>query len=520
MVGSALVGELLAAKAEAPGIRLGVCDWSLGIRNPGAMDAAKRIGLDGLEISPTKAAEKLSYAQADLQKQYKAKMAATGLVVCSLGTTITNSCPIATDPRAPGWLMQTVDAAAALGAKVILLAFFGKGDLRGGASRRKGKAKGPRPLNRKAVDTVVARLKVACPYAKAKGVTFGIESMMSGKQHLEVMDAVGHEALKVYYDIANSTRAGYDVPGEIRELKDRICQFHFKDNKGAFDSGDPKMGPIIEAVKAIDYQGWIVLERSFGRDKEAYFKGNATFVRKALGLKAPAGKVAAARTVTNSVGMKLIHAAPGEFVMGSPPTEKGRHRDETPHPVTITRGFYIAAAEVTQAVWQSVMGYNPCKTKGPNLPVHGVSWPDAVAFCKKLSAKEGKTYRLPTEAEWEYACRAGTTGAFAGCGDADKLAWHMDNSGEKPHEVAALQPNDWGLYDMHGNAMEWTADWYADYGTARAVDPAGPKEGKLRVARGGSWLHFPRACRSASRLSVRPASGPSNMSFRVVMDKA
>jgi len=519
VAGATLLGELLAAKAAAPGIRLGVCDWSLGLRDTRALDAARRIGLDGVEISPSNVAKTLSYVDAEVRKQYKAKMAATGLTVCSLATTLTNSYPLATDPRAPGWLTQTIDTAAVLGAKVILLAFFGKGDLLEG----KGGEKGPRKFNRKAVDAVVARLKAAAPHAKAKGITLGIESWMSGKQHLEVLDAVAHDSVGVYYDIANSTRSGYDVPAEIRELKGRICQLHFKDNKGSFDSGDPKMGPIVEAVKAINYRGWIVLERAFGRDREAYFKGNARFVRKAFGLKAPTvdKRPVAAGAVTNSVGMKLVLARPGEFVMGSGATEKGRHDDETPHPVRITRGFHIAAGEVTQAVWQDVMGYNPSKVKGESLPVHGVSWTEAVAFCKKLSAKEGKTYRLPTEAEWEYACRAGSTGAFAGCGEADKMAWHMDNSGERPREVGTRQPNAWGIYDMHGNAMEWTADWYAsEYGKGRAVDPTGPAEGKLRVARGGSWLHFPRACRSAARLPVRPASGPSNMSFRVVMEAA
>ena len=515
-VGSTMLPQLLAARAAAPGIRLGVCDWSLGLRHPGALDVAKRITLDGVEISPAGAGKTLSYAEAKVQAQYKAKMAETGLVVCSLGTTLTNSYPIATDPRAPGWLTQSIDAAAALGAKVILMAFFGRGDLLVG----KGGTRGPRELNRKAVDAVVARLKAAAGRAKAKGITLGIESWLSGKQSLEVLDAVGHKSVRIYYDIANSTLAGYDVPAEIRMLKDRICQFHFKDGKGSFDSGNPKMGPIVEAIKAIGYRGWIVLERSFGKDREGYFRGNAQFVRKAFALKAPTYKSpAAVRSVTNSVGMKLVRAEPGEFVMGSPAGEKGRHDDETPHPVRITRGYFIAATEVTQGHWQDVMGYNPCKVKGESLPATGISWSRAVEFCKKLSAREGKKYRLPTEAEWEYACRAGSGAAFAGCADADKMAWHMDNSSERPHEVGTRQPNAWGLYDMHGNALEWTADWYAgEYGRGQAVDPEGPGQGKTRVARGGSWLHFPRACRSAARMSVRPASGPGHVSFRVVMD--
>jgi len=516
-VGSALLSELQAAKAAAPGIRVGVCDWSLGMRSPAAFEVAKAIGLDGVEISPTGAAATLSYASPAVQKQYKAKMAATGLVVASLATTLTNSYPIATDARAAGWLTQTIDATAALGAKVILLAFFGRGDLLTGG---KAGEPGPRKLNPKAVDAVAAKLKAAAPRAKAKGVVLGLENWLSAKQNLEVLGKVDHPSVQVYYDIANSTRAGYDVPAEIRMLKDRICQFHFKDNKGAFDSGNPKMGPIVEAVKAIGYRGWIVLERSFGRDRKAYFTGNAKFVRKSFGLKAPAARRGAAGPVVlKSSGMAFVLVPPGEFLMGSAPGEAGRHDDETPHRVRITRGFHIATTEVTQAQFQAVMGYNPCKTKGEKLPVHGIAWSEAVEFCKKLSAKEGRTCRLPTEAEWEYACRAGSNAPFAGSGRADEMGWHMDNSSERLHEVATLAPNAWGIHDMHGNAMEWTADWYADsLGTTEAVDPTGPAEGKTRVARGGSCMHFARACRSAARTGERPASGPKHMGFRVAMD--
>ena len=516
-VGSTILPELLAAKAAAPGIRVGICDWSLGIRDPAAFDVAKTVGLDGVEISPARAATTLSYAAPAVQKQYRAKMAATGLAVASLATTLTNSYPIATDPRAAGWLTQTIDATAALGAKVILLAFFGRGDLLTGG--KEGQP-GPRKLNRKVVDAAVAKLKAAAPRAKAKGVILGLENWLSAKQNLEVLDAVGHPSVRIYYDIANSTRAGYDVPAEIRMLKDRICQFHFKDNKGPFDSGNPKMGPIVDAVKAIGYRGWIILERSFGRDRNAYFKGNAQFVRKSFGLKAPAvRRGGAAPVVLKSAGIEFVLVSPGEFVMGSAPGEKGRHDDETPHRVRITRGFHIATTEVTQAQFQAVMGYNPCQTKGEKLPVHGISWVDAVEFCKKLSAKEGRTCRLPTEAEWEYACRAGATGPFAGSDQADKMGWHMDNSDERLHDVATLAPNAWGIHDMHGNAMEWTADWYADtLGTADVIDPTGPAEGKTRVARGGSCMHFARACRSAARMGERPASGPQHMGFRVVMD--
>ena len=509
MVGSTMLGKLLAAKAKAPGIRVGVCDWSIGVRGPAALDTARKIGLNGLEVSPMKAAKTLSYSADKVQGAYKAKVAETGVVISSLAITVLNQCPLATDPRGLEWLDQTIDAAHGLGAKVILLAFFGAGDLltrgkaKGGKQGRPGRSGG---LNDKAVVAVVERLKVAAPKAVEKGVILGLENTLSAKQNMKIIEAVGHQSVQVYYDIANSTRGGYDVPGEIRMLADKICQFHFKDNKGAFDSGNPKMGPIIEAVKDIKYKGWIVLERAFGKDKAAYFTKNAGFVRKAFGLKPPTyqrpGGVQR-QAVTNSVGMRLVYVPAGEFIMGSPTGEKGRHADEKQRRVKIAKGFHVAATEVTQAQWQAVMGFNPSKTKGANLPVHGVSWSRAVEFCRKLSAKERKTYRLPTEAEWEYACRAGSAGPFAG--DADKVAWHMDSNGERPRPVATTAPNAWGIHDMHGNAMEWTSDKLDD----------GPP---TYVARGGSWRHFRRACRSAARTAIRPSFGMEYVGFRVVMD--
>jgi len=223
---------------------------------------------------------------------------------------------------------------------------------------------------------------------------------------------------------------------------------------------------------------------------------------------------------TNSIGMKLVYVPPGEFQMGSGPSEPGRHDDETLHTVRITRGFWIGAAEVTQDQWQKVMGFNPAQPKGDNLPAAKMSWAQAVEFCRKLSQADRADYVLPTEAQWEYACRAGTTGAFSG-GETDDVAWHMDNSDERPHEVAGKKPNAWGLYDMHGNAAEWCRDWYQrDLGSAPAVDPAGPAEGKARVVRGGSWNHFARACRCAARGDANPAYQMDHVGLRVIATRA
>ncbi len=226
----------------------------------------------------------------------------------------------------------------------------------------------------------------------------------------------------------------------------------------------------------------------------------------------------ATQPVINSIGQQLSLIPAGEFDMGSPADQKGHEDDEAMHRVKITRAFRMGAAEVTQAQWLKVMGRKAGNFDGGNLPVEGISWADAVAFCKKLSEMEGKTYRLPTEAEWEYACRAGGTGRFAG-DKLDDLAWYDDNSDAQPHPAGSKKPNAWGLLDMHGNVAEWCADWYGPYAAGESSDPAGPPAGKARVVRGGSFSSFERGCRCASRSSLSPAYQLKNVGFRIVMEQ-
>ncbi len=232
----------------------------------------------------------------------------------------------------------------------------------------------------------------------------------------------------------------------------------------------------------------------------------------------PAPPTEPGETITNSLGMRLAYVPAGEYVIGSEVSEPGRHHDEGVRRVRITRGFYLGVTEVTQAQWGRLMSQDRSEVTGPDLPVTKVSWSKAVAFCRKLSEAEGRTVRLPTEAEWEIACRAGA--ATPPTGEAlDELAWHMDNSGGEPHPVAAMKANAWGLYDMHGNVAEWCADFYAASRPADGVaDPTGPAEGKARVVRGGSFGHFPRACRCAARASYNPAYGLRRVGFRVLME--
>jgi len=278
--GAVLVRRLMAMKqaGDLPALRIGVCDWSFGARGPAAFEKAAAIGLEGVQVSPRAAAETLSYATKAEQDEYLKAVKDTGVQVASLGLTVTNGCPLATDKRGPAWLTQTIDAAAALGAKTTLIAFFSKGSLLDEKTWK---------LKDRDVDAVVARLKDAAPHAKDKGVILGLESWLSAKDNLAILDRVGSDHVQVYYDIANSTVRGYDVPAEIRALKGRICQFHFKNTKGYFGQDGVKCEPIAEAIRQIGFAGWLVMERSFEKDAAAYFRRNAEHIRKLFGLKAP-----------------------------------------------------------------------------------------------------------------------------------------------------------------------------------------------------------------------------------------
>ena len=223
----------------------------------------------------------------------------------------------------------------------------------------------------------------------------------------------------------------------------------------------------------------------------------------------------------NSLGMKLAYIPPGEFTMGSPDSEPGRIVNETRRHVTFEKGFRIGVTEVTQEQWRQIMGTNPAFFKGDDLPVERVTWDEAVEFCRLLSEKEKKRYRLPTEAEWEYACRAGTTSVYyTGKNEAalDEAGWYLGNSGNQSHPVGLKQPNPWGLYDMHGNVSEWCADRPpAERGDASSAQ-LDSEEKALRDLRGGSWGLTASQCRSASRLSNAGTFRYFDLGLRVVCD--
>ena len=190
--------------------------------------------------------------------------------------------------------------------------------------------------------------------------------------------------------------------------------------------------------------------------------------------------------------------------------------------VTITRPFYIGVHPVTQAQYREVTGVSPSNFKGDSNPVESVSWLAAEEFCGAMSAHTGRSVRLPTEAEWEYACRAGTTTRYSFGDDEAMLGrytWFKDNSGGKTHPVGQKQSNPWGLHDMHGNVCDWCSDWYADsYANAGDVDPQGPGSGTARVMRGGDWYIHAWRCRSARRNDTDPDNHGNNVGVRVVVD--
>lgn len=238
------------------------------------------------------------------------------------------------------------------------------------------------------------------------------------------------------------------------------------------------------------------------------------------------------REITNDLKMTLVLIPAGEFLMGG---RRGGAEDERPsHRVKISNSFYMDTGEVTQEAYEKVMQENPSKFKGKLNPVDQVFWDDALKFCRALTQREreaGKIsldqlYRLPTEAEWEYACRAGTDKDYSFKGRRTKLklfAWHKENSGGKVHPVRRLRANPWGLYDMYGNLWEWCSDWYAPehYASKKKgelwVDPQGPAGGDYRVVRGGSWDSDADECRSSARFRYRPWRRYSWIGFRVVL---
>lgn len=266
-------GEILSAvgiEAADPTppktIRVGSCVVGL--------EQGKQAGLDGVEIRVGEPAETLRIADPAVRRQYREQMASTGLVISSFMMGLLNTNPLASDPRAPAWLEQSIDAARDLGAGVILVAFFGKGNLLQ-----------DNQLKQADVQVVVQRLKAAAPRARDAGVVLALENTLSAKQNVEILEQIGHESVRVYYDVGNSNSRGYDVPAEIRFLKDRIASFHFKDRDRYLGDGAIQFEPIAAAIKAIGYKGWVVMETANpSKDPVADARRNGAYIRRLFGM--------------------------------------------------------------------------------------------------------------------------------------------------------------------------------------------------------------------------------------------
>ena len=229
--------------------------------------------------------------------------------------------------------------------------------------------------------------------------------------------------------------------------------------------------------------------------------------------------------VKDGISIDMVRVEAGTFTMGATAEMEDPDDEEKPtHQVTLTNDYYIGKYEVTQALWQAVMGNNPSNFKGDNLPVEKVSWDDCQEFISKLNRITGKTFRLPTEAEWEYAARGGNKSRgyqYSGSNNLLDVAWFRDNSGSKTHAVGTKQPNELGIYDMSGNVDEWCQDWYwyGAYSSSSQVNPTGANSGSYRVCRGGSWGCIARICRSSYRYCGTPVSRYTFLGLRLVLSE-
>ncbi len=314
--------------------------------------------------------------------------------------------------------------------------------------------------------------------------------------------------------------------GKIRDPWGRAYRYRIMSSAGnANVSGHAKdyvvgvwsLGPDGEPNTDDDICTWPDSKRSATRGSESSSSSDRDSGRRENGgasVRSESGGRCKTFTLPGGATMEMIYVAPGTFTMGSPSTEDGRDGDEIQHRVRLTKGFWLGKYEVTQAQWKSVMGENPSCFQGDNRPVENVSWEDCQRFIRKINSAQNCVVRLPTEAEWEFACRAGSSGRFGGNGNLDDMGWDGGNSASGTHPVGQKLANAWGFYDMHGNVWEWCSDWYGDYG-GDATDPIGPASGVVRVLRGGGWFGDARDCRSARRGWDLPVYRAFNLGLRL-----
>ena len=236
----------------------------------------------------------------------------------------------------------------------------------------------------------------------------------------------------------------------------------------------------------------------------------------------PAASTSRPKVSLDDIMRNMVYVEGGTFTMGATSEQQNPEDDEKPtHRVSLS-SFYIGKYEVTQSLWKAVMGSNPSNWEGDNLPVEDVSWNDCQTFLRKLNAMTGKNFRLPTEAEWEFAARGGNRSRgyqYSGSNVLSDVAWYDDNSGSKTHNVGTKAPNELGIYDMSGNVWEWCQDWYGNYHGYSQTNPTGPSSGSDRVNRGGSWYNSARDCRVATRINNAPDNGGYGLGFRLALSQ-
>ena len=236
----------------------------------------------------------------------------------------------------------------------------------------------------------------------------------------------------------------------------------------------------------------------------------------------PAASTSRPKVSLDDIMRNMVYVEGGTFTMGATSEQQNPDDDEKPtHRVSLS-SFYIGKYEVTQALWKAVMGSNPSRFEGDNLPVERVSWNDCQTFLRKLNAMTGKNFRLPTEAEWEFSARGGNWSRgyqYSGSNVLSDVAWYYDNSGSKTHNVGTKAPNELGIYDMSGNVWEWCQDWYGDYHGYSQTNPTGPSCGANRVYRGGSWGSGAWLCRVAFRDNYTPGSRGNGLGLRLALSQ-
>lgn len=271
-----------------------------------------------------------------------------------------------------------------------------------------------------------------------------------------------------------------------------------------------KQKPATEVVKS---------KKKASKPKEVYTK------KAKVGISPTIGKANYTPNVktfyANGVSFEMVEVRGGTFRMGAT-SEQGSDAcdwEKPVHSVTLS-GYNIGKTEVTQELWQAVMGSNPSEFMGDDLPVENVSWDDCQEFIRKLNSMTSQNFRLPTEAEWEFACRGGNNSRgykYSGSNNLGSVAWYDGNSGKKTHPVATKLPNELGIYDMSGNVMELCADWYGGYSSSAQTNPKGPYDGSSRVGRGGGWDHGARNCRSSNRINYAPTDRINYLGLRLAL---